>query len=135
MAACSKHAPINASFEGAELLKCDAAAVTKLSPGAGGFRFACTGSSSLYVIYDTTVAQDGSVKSVELQLPGGENKTFLPAVFSSARGNEDCASARALQRKTGESPFPLDLFGNPKSGKYEMSMAKPCGTLTISIGE
>lgn len=134
LTACSMQTPVKAEFNGAELFKCNAASISKLGPGSGGFRFNCPDRASLYVIYDTSIAKDGSVISVDVQAPTGENRTFLPAVHSSVRGQEDCPSAKALQRKTGEAPIPTNLWGKPNNGRYDLAMAKPCGTLTITLG-
>lgn len=131
---CTKHVSIKAQFNGAEVHSCGKAEISKLSPENGGFRFTCTGQSSVYVIYDTSVNKDGSVASVDLT-SAGSSQSYLPAVFSSKRGTEDCASAKALNRETGEAPLRTGMSGNPENGTYEWAMAKPCGTLVLTIAD
>jgi len=133
LAGCTKHVSIQAQFNGKEVYRCPNAEVGKLSPADGGFRFFCSDGSSVYVIYDTSVNKDGTVASVELA--GAQSRTFLPAVFSTKRGNEDCAQAKALNRETGEAPLRTSAFGNPVSGTYDWVMAKPCGSLTLTVAE
>jgi len=129
---CGSKVSVELTFDGAAIDSCAAAEIKKLSPGDGGFRFLCDARKSIYVTYDTSDAKDGTIKSVSLQ-SDTQQKEFLPAVYSSARGTEKCASAKALARKSGEAPFATDMAGNPKHGSYELAMAKPCGNLTIKI--
>ena len=130
--ACTSKVSLNLQFNGEEVFSCSEAAISKLSPENGGFRFICPDNTSLYVVYDTSVAKDGTIVSVDLQ--GTKTQSYLPAVFSSKRGQENCASAKALNRQSGEQPLAKTFSGSPKPGSYELAMAKPCGNLTITIG-
>ena len=47
----------------------------------------------------------------------------------------DCASAIALDRKTGEAPIPQNLFGAPLPGTYDIELANPCGRLSVAVGK
>lgn len=132
-AGCTKHVSVQAEFDGKQVYSCTKAAIRKLSPENGGFRFSCADGSSVYVIYDTSVKKDGTIASIDLA--GAESRTFLPAVFSTERGKEDCAQARALNRVTGEAPLRTSAFGNPTGGRYDWVMAKPCGSFVLTIAE
>ncbi len=131
---CSRSVSIDAQFNGSSLHRCTQAQMSKLSPGDGGFRFTCKDNSSVYVIYDTATNKDGSIVSVEIEKSGASSR-FLPAMFASSRGSEECPSAKQLNRQTGEAPLPLNWLGQPANGKHHLDMAKPCGTLSITIAD
>lgn len=130
--ACGGHVAYTVEFGGSVVAQCKSAKTVKLTPANGGFRFLCSDGSSVYVIQDTSVNKDGSVVSVDLNKPGAAT-SYLPAVFSTKRGNEDCPSAKALNRTTGEAAIPTDAMGNPKPGTYQWAMAKPCGNMSFTL--
>jgi hypothetical protein len=134
LAGCSRTVSIDAEFNGTSLHRCGRAQVSKLGPGNGGYRFICSGNSSVYVIYDTATNKDGSIVSVEIETPAAPAR-FLPAVFASSRGSEDCPSAKQLNRQTGEAPLTLNWLRQPANGTYELAMARPCGTLSLKIAD
>ncbi len=130
--ACGGNFAYTVEFGGSVVAQCKNAKPVKLSPANGGFRFLCADGSSVYVIQDTSVNKDGSVVSVDLNKPGAAT-SYLPAVFSTKRGNEDCPSAKALNRTTGEAAIPTNVMGNPKPGTYQWAMAKPCGNMSFTL--
>ncbi len=115
------------SMNGKVLFEGKSVEMEKLNPKNGGYRF-----GSVYVIYDTTEAKDGTVKDISYR-NSSEYITMKPAVYSSVRGNIDCKSAKDLNRKTGETPFPTDIFGKVKYGTYFFEMAEPCGRLEFTV--
>ncbi len=128
---------IRLEMNGTSIYECKEATVSNLSPGKGGFKFLCNEInkvSTVYVIYDTSkeTANDGTIKEISLS-SNSETKNFKPAVYSSLRGQIDCARAKGLNRKTGELPFAETMSGDPKQGTYFLEMAEPCGTLTFHI--
>ncbi|HMV79662.1 MAG TPA: hypothetical protein PL048_13170 [Leptospiraceae bacterium] len=123
----SEKVSVKMSMDGKVLFETKGADVGKLSPENGGYRF-----GSIYVIYDTTEAKDGTVKDISYR-NGSEYITMRPAVYSSARGSINCKSAKDLNRTTGEPPFPTDIFGRVKHGTYYFEMAEPCGRLEFTV--
>lgn len=123
----SEKVSVKMSMNGKVLFEGKSVELGKLSPENGGFRF-----GSVYVIYDTTDAKDGTVKDISYR-NASEYITMKPAVYSSVRGNIDCKSAKDLNRKTGEPPFPTDIFGKVKYGTYFFEMAEPCGRLEFTV--
>lgn len=123
----SEKVSVKMSMNGKVLFEEKSVEEGKLSPENGGYRF-----GSVYVIYDTTEAKDGTVKDISYR-DAGSYITMRPAVYSSVRGSIDCKSAKDLNRKTGEAPFPTDIFGRVKHGTYFFEMAQPCGRLEFTV--
>jgi hypothetical protein len=132
--ACRPSVSIQLEMNSLLLYECKEAKTEELSPKNGGYRFICSDTGqpqSVYVIYDTSKedANDGTIKEIWT----GQADVMKTAVYSSARGNIDCPSAKVLNRKTGEPPFPETFYGSLKKGSHNIEMARPCGTLVFTI--
>ena len=128
------HVSIKLEMNSLLLYECKSAKIQELSPKNGGYLFTCSDSeqqTGVYVIYDTSKedSNDGTIKEIFI----GKSETMKAAVYSSVRGDIDCPSAKALNRKTGEPPFPETFYGGLKKGTYTIELAKPCGTLLFTI--
>lgn len=142
LTACINSRPvfIQLMFDNKLLYNCAGAKITKReNSGHAGFDFHC-GNSAVGVVYDTNVRKDGTVKRIEIhyfnrdgQIIGSQN--LEPAVKVNIRGAPNCPSAKALNRSTGETPFPTDFFGNIIIGTYRFEMSEPCGTLFVTMQE
>lgn len=125
-------ASIKLSLDSNVIFNCENSTISKLSPVNGGFSFSCMG-KSVYFIYDTSTAKDGTVKVITINKRGSTSLDLLPAIHSTKRGNFECDSAKVLNRISGETPFKQDMFGYPLYGTYQMEIARPCGKLTIVL--
>ncbi|MCB1159355.1 MAG: hypothetical protein H7A25_20070 [Leptospiraceae bacterium] len=121
------------------LYACKKALVTKTyNDGHSGFRFDCK-TSDVYVVYDTNVRKDGTIKRIDINLKYDKEGNIVsqislsPAVRIKTRGSKRCDSALKLNRMTGEAPFVEDEYGYIKEDEYKLEMSDPCGTVLFKI--
>ncbi|MEZ0367693.1 MAG: hypothetical protein ACAI44_01265 [Candidatus Sericytochromatia bacterium] len=150
--ACSQpRASVRLEFSGKALAECPAAGISELKDGEkpGGFKLSCSNPVwTLWAIYDTTELKDNRLKHLEFSpppdLPAEQAKTlglngpassltFKTAVYSSALGKIDCATAKALKRTGGEAPIPRSVGGGLEPGDYPIELAQPCGRLLLTV--
>jgi hypothetical protein len=145
LAACgAKNNSVRLELQGRPLAACDDAKLEDLHDGdqQAGFRIVCaTPRWSLVVNEDTRTRKDLTIDRLDLtgelnraehpDLDPSGSVSLLAAIASEEPGGPECASAKALGRKTGEPRIPRGGGGAIETGTYSLELAKPCGRLVI----
>lgn len=130
--------PIRLDYNGVTLASCPQTEASAL--GMGGLRLICKAplGFDLYIMYDSSTRQDGTINRLHFAQPTTPEwlpRELLGDDLKPAVDRLDCASAIALDRKTGEAPIPQNFFGAPLPGTYTIELASPCGRLGVEVGK
>jgi hypothetical protein len=136
---------VSLELQGRPLAACEDAKLEDLHDGdqQAGFRVMCAAPRwSLVVNEDTRTRKDLTVNRLDLSgdfnradhpdLEASGSVALLAAVAGEEPGGPECASAKALGRKTGEPRIPRGGGGAIETGTYTLELAKPCGRLVLS---
>ena len=157
LAACRpSHPGVQLTLNGTPLGSCDNVTVDELHDGSqpGGFKLSCAKPRwSAYFEYDTRTRKDGTINSFSFDLDPAakpeadgplhplltpENNFRLqmkPAIDASLPDAKPCASAKALNRTSGEAPVPRSMTGSLLAGSYSFELSEPCGQLILTVKE
>jgi hypothetical protein len=125
-----------------QIMTCNDAYISLLSPSNGGYRFHCGNEASIYIIYATESkpAVNGTIKMIWITggyyaYQGEDFQTFHTPYFVPDDKIVHCPLAQSLHRTAGELPLSITFWGDIKKGKYTVMLAKPCGQLILEIAE
>jgi hypothetical protein len=132
LACADARAGIEIISKGETLYRCDDAAVSELSPKAGGWAFKCGDGSSVYFVYETNeTAAKGTIERVTINF-GAESKREALELYAIVDPDADPSACPNARSESGPEPLPTRL-GRVAAGTHTLQLARPCDQLEVRV--
>jgi hypothetical protein len=132
LACAEARAGIEVVSKGETLYRCDDAAVSELSPKAGGWAFKCGDGSSVYFVYETNeTAAKGTIERITINF-GADSKREALELYAIADPEADPSECPNARSDRGPEPLPTRL-GRVAAGTHVLELARPCEQLEVRV--